>query len=96
MQYLDWWFDGYGTGFRPKDESIVGVVGEVLCRQGKPNHEAVMVRSKLEQDAERSQKEARIRTISVNRTTARVMQSVEKDACTRRRGGGPATARDLD
>ncbi|KAF9079049.1 hypothetical protein BGX29_004533, partial [Mortierella sp. GBA35] len=37
---------------------------------------------KLEQEAERSQQEARIQTnITVNRTTARVMQSVEKNAC---------------
>ncbi|KAF9095932.1 hypothetical protein BGX29_008796 [Mortierella sp. GBA35] len=37
---------------------------------------------KLEQEAERSQQEARMQTnITVNRTTARVMQSVEKNAC---------------
>jgi len=38
---------------------------------------------KLEQEAERSQKEARIQThITVNRTTARVMKSVERTPVT--------------
>lgn len=37
---------------------------------------------KLDQEAERSQQKARIQTnITVNRTTARVMQSVKKNAC---------------
>ncbi|KAF9125929.1 hypothetical protein BGX30_000231 [Mortierella sp. GBA39] len=85
MRRLNYWSNGFGIGLGSNNRSITYLVeGEILRRQKNGALKQYWSNRRVEQEVGRSDKAARVQTaITVNRTTARVLHWVERNAVDR-------------